>query len=100
MTNVAVGGNLALSDKVRVHLGFQTDQSPVPRAGDLIFRQVDLVSGTAGVSFTGEHFGGTIGIGYSTGESDPVQSSSPTEPVETRLRVSSIRVMYSLAARF
>ena len=100
MTNIAVGGNLSFGEMVRVHLGFQTDQSPGPRAGDVLFRQVDLISGTAGVSFTGEHFGGTIGIGYSTGESDPVQSSSPTEPVETKLRVSSIRVMYSLAARF
>jgi hypothetical protein len=100
VTNVAVGGNLSFGEMVRVHLGFQTDQSPVPRAGDMLFRQVNLVSGTAGLSFTGEHFGGTIGLGYSTGESDPVQSSSPTEPVETTLRVSSIRVIYSLAARF
>lgn len=101
VTNVAVGGNFVLNDLVRLHLGFQTDRSPVSEDGSVLFRKVDLVGGTGGVSLNGKTFTGTIGIGFSTGESEPVRSSIAGEqPTETRVRLTTLRGMYSLAIRF
>jgi hypothetical protein len=101
VTNVAVGGNFILNDLVRLHLGFQTDRSPVADQGSVLFRKIDLYSGTGGVSFNGKTFTGTIGLGFSTGESEPIRSSIGNEqPTETRIRLTTLRGMYSLAVRF
>ena len=101
VTNVALGGNLVVNDVVRLHLGFQTDRSPVSDQGSVLFRKVDFYGGTGGVSFNGKKFTGTVGLGFSTGESDPIRSSIGNErPTETRLRVTTFRGMYSLAVRF
>jgi hypothetical protein len=101
VTNWAVGGNYILSDVVRLHLGFQSDRSPVAGPGNVLFRKIDLIGGTGGVSFTGKMFSGTLGLGFSTGESDATRSSIGSEqPTETRIRVTRLRGMYSLAVRF
>jgi hypothetical protein len=101
VTNVAVGGNYVLNDLVRLHLGFQTDRSPVSEQGSVLFRKIDLYGGTGGVSFNGKKFTGTVGLGFSTGESDPIQSSVGDEPpTETRVRLTTLRGMYSLSVRF
>jgi long-subunit fatty acid transport protein len=101
VTNFALGGNYVLNDLVRLHLGFQTDHSPVSDQGSVLFRKIDFFGGTGGVSFNGKKFTGTIGFGFSTGESDPSRSSVGNErPTETRMRVTTLRGMYSLAVRF
>lgn len=101
VTNLAVGGNFVVNDMVRLHLGLQTDRSPVADQGSVLFRKVDLYGGTGGASFNGKMFTGTIGFGFSSGVSDPTRSSVGNEqPTETRLRVTTFRGMYSLAVRF
>ena len=64
VTNVAVGGNHALTKVIRVHAGYATDQSPVASATGSMFRQVDLWHATGGVSFTSRRLSGSIGVGY------------------------------------
>ena len=100
--NVALGGNYEMSETWRLHFGFNTDSSPVEDPEHSIFRQVNSVGGTAGVSYQGETFGGTLGLGYSTGQSDPIGElpSGDLPAVETRLKVSTFRAMYSFSARF
>jgi long-subunit fatty acid transport protein len=101
VTNFAVGGNYVLNDVVRLHLGFQTDRSPVGDAGSVLFRKIDLYGGTGGVSFNSKRFTGTLGLGYFTGESDPIESSVASEPTtQSRIRLTTLRGMYSLSVRF
>ena len=101
VTNWSVGGNYILSDVVRLHLGFQSDGSPVAGAGNVLFRKIDLIGGTGGVSFTGKMFSGTLGLGFSTGESTQIPSSIGDEqPTESKIRVTRLRGMYSLAIKF
>jgi len=102
VTNIAVGGNYAWTDALRLHLGITSDSSPVADPQRSAFRKVNLVGGTAGASYQGTTFGGSLGFGYSTGQSDPIASLAGTAapPVETRLKVSTFRVMYSFTARF
>jgi long-subunit fatty acid transport protein len=102
VTNVALGGNYEMSPTWRLHFGFNTDSSPVEDPENSIFRQVNSVGGTAGVSYQGETFGGTLGLGYSTGDSDPIGElpSGDLPAVETRLKVNTFRAMYSFSARF
>ena len=56
VTNLAIGGNYSFSDSFRLHLGFFTDNSPVGNPGESIFRTVDLMGLSGGVSF-GRAFG-------------------------------------------
>ncbi|MGH7725853.1 MAG: OmpP1/FadL family transporter [Candidatus Eiseniibacteriota bacterium] len=100
--NFAIGGNYALSQTLRLHLGVNTDNSPTASADNRVFRKLDLLGGTLGISYTGPSFGGSLGFGYSSGESDPVEHAAglPTGSLETRLHVSTFRAMYAFSARF
>ena len=102
VTNFAVGGNYVVSDELQLHLGFNTDGSPVEDPDRSMFRKVNLIGGTAGLSYQGPTFGATIGVGYSAGSSDPIEQlpGFGTPPVETRLKVSTFRGLYSFSARF
>jgi hypothetical protein len=101
VTNLALGGNYALSDVFRLHLGIHTDSSPVADEESSLYRKIHLIGGTAGVSFTAKNYGGSLGLGYSAGRSDPIPSLAglTANEIETRLRVSTFRVMYSFTAR-
>lgn len=102
VTNFALGGNWAWTEALRLHFGVSTDRSPVADPERSAFRKVHMVGGTAGVSYQGPRFGGSLGLGYSTGQSDPIESLAGTAapPVETRLKISTFRAMYSFTARF
>jgi long-subunit fatty acid transport protein len=98
VTNFALGGNYGLSDAVRLHFGFNTDSSPVDDPNRSMYRKVDLMGGTAGVSYQGTTFGASLGLGYSAGNSDPISQIAGLSG--TRLEVSTFRAMYSFSARF
>ena len=66
VVDVAVGGNWAVNDALRLHGGLYACPSPVASGSDLI-RQMDLYGIRAGLSFRGERFSGSIGLGYETG---------------------------------
>jgi hypothetical protein len=102
VVNVAVGGNYAWTKALLIHLGVTTDNSPVADPERSAFRKVHLVGGTAGVSYQGESFGGSLGLGYSAGSSDPIEmiAADGAPPVETRIKVRTFRAMYSFTARF
>jgi len=102
VTNVAVGGNHALTKVIRVHAGYATDQSPVASATGSMFRQVDLWHATGGVSFTSRRLGGSIGVGYSRGAGNrsTFGGASASESVSTQLRVRTLSVLYALTIGF
>jgi len=102
VTNFAVGGNYGISEALRIHAGIHTDSSPVDDPARSMFRKVNLVGGTAGISYSGTTFGASLGLGYSAGHSDPIEQVAGFAPssVETRLKVSTFRAMYSFSARF
>ncbi len=102
VTNFALGGNYEFSNTLRFHFGVHSDQSPVEDPATSIFRQVNLVGGTTGLSYQGTTFGASIGLGYSAGSSDPIPvfPGFSTNPVETEFKVSTFRATYSFSARF
>lgn len=102
VTNVAVGGNYRISEHVRLHTGFYTDQSPVADAASSFFWKVDQIGWTGGASWQGTRFAGTLGLGYSSGESDSHLATDPTTGLtaETKLKVTSLRVAYALSFTF
>jgi long-subunit fatty acid transport protein len=98
VTNFALGGNYGLSETWRLHFGVNSDSSPVEDPNTSMFRKVNLMGGTAGVSYQGATFGASLGFGYSAGSSDPVTQFAGLEG--TRLEISTFRAMYSFSARF
>ena len=69
VTNVAIGGNYSFSDSFRLHVGFFTDNSPVANPETSIFRTVDLMGLSGGVSFGGR-LSGSLGFSTSWGTTD------------------------------
>lgn len=102
VVNFAVGGNYRLTETVRVHAGVNSDGSPVADPETSLFRQVDLLGFSTGVSLTRRQFSGALGLGYSIGESDPLQAFSDLngQPVETTLKVQSFRVSFAVTFTF
>jgi long-subunit fatty acid transport protein len=102
VVNVSVGGNVQVSPAVRIHAGFNTDESPVDDPETSVFRRVNLVAFSSGVSFTVSQFSGALGFGYSTGESDAITivRDQNGEPLSTTLRVKSFRISYAVAFTF
>jgi long-subunit fatty acid transport protein len=102
VVNVSVGGNYRLNDRFRLHAGFNADQSPVADPETSIFRRVDLVGFSTGVSLTMSQFSGALGLGYSSGESDPVTVFVDNEgnPFKTSMSVRSYRVSFAVSFKF
>ncbi len=99
IVNFAVGAQYQLSKQWRLHAGVNSDQSPLSGT-DEIFRNVNIIGGTAGVSFTGAHLSGSLGVGFQTGRSPPTPVGSGSDVAETRLKVTSIQLLYALAYSF
>jgi hypothetical protein len=103
VVNLAVGGRYQLTEARTwtLHGGYATDRSPVGDA-DTAFSKVNLQHVTVGVSGRTSIFLGSVGLRYSTGRSDPI-GLGPTadgSTFETRFKVSSIGIVYSLALLF
>ena len=98
VVNVAIGGSRPISRKVRVHVGFSTDQSPVNGASQL-FRQVNLKRFTAGFSLTGARLSGSLGFGYSAGSGtrQTLGSTEGGQQTTTRLNVKAANLLFALS---
>lgn len=99
IVNFAVGAQYPLSKQWELHAGFNSDQSPLQGTNE-IFRNVNIIGGTAGVSFTGAHLSGSLGFGFQTGRSPPTPVGSDSEVADTRLKVTSIQLLYAIAYSF
>ena len=98
VVNFAIGGSRPISQKVRVHAGFSTDQSPVDQSLSM-FRQVNLKRFTAGFSLQGARLSGSLGLGFSTG-SGTRQTLGSTEggaQTTTRLNVKTANLLFALS---
>jgi hypothetical protein len=98
VVNVAVGGSYALTkNKVwTLHLGFNTDFSPVGEA-DNYFSKVDLYGATAGISGSVEGFTAALGFNYQWGDANDVPLA---DILDSDISVSSWAIIYSVAYRF
>lgn len=102
VTNVAVGGNYPLSEKVRVHAGFFTDSSPVKDAATSIYRKVDLVGGSLGLSLKFGALSGSLGMTGSSGTSEKRSAGTTLGGVltESEVKVSNFTLLYALSYAF
>lgn len=99
IVNFAVGARYPLSRQWELHAGVNSDQSPLPGTNE-IFRNVNIIGATAGVSFTAAHLSGSVGFGFQTGRSPPTPVGSGSELAETRLKVTAVQLLYSIAYAF
>jgi hypothetical protein len=103
VVNVAVGGRYQLTaDRTwTLHGGYATDRSPVGD-NDTAFTRVNLQHVTVGLSGRTTMFLGSLGLRYSTGRSGPVGLGPLPDgsTFDTRFRVSSVGLVYSLALLF
>lgn len=102
ITNIAIGGNYPLSDKVRAHAGFFTDNSPVGNAATSIYRKVDLVGGSLGVSLKFGALSGSLGVTGSSGTSEKRSAGTTLGgvPTVTEVKVSTFTALYALSYAF
>lgn len=99
IVNFAIGANYPLSQRWQVHAGFNSDQSPLANTNE-IFRTVSLYGGTAGVSLTASHLSGSVGLGFQTGNSPPTPVGIAAQVRETRLKVTTVQLLYAIAYSF
>lgn len=102
VVNVAISGNYPLSNAWRVHLGFFTDRSPVKDQANSMFRSVDLVGLSTGVSFGFEHLSGSLGVMWSGGTTDEreIGPSLGGATAVTRIKVQTFNLLYALSYKF
>jgi long-subunit fatty acid transport protein len=100
--NVALGGHYTLDESWSLHGGFYTDAAPVAPAPAQLFRSVDLYGATIGAKLKGDHLSGSLGVGFSWGDSDNFMLGAPGAEgtVTTRLSIRSINLLYAIAYRF
>ena len=103
VVNVAVGGryHLTADGAWALHGGYATDRSPVG-ANDTAFTKVNLQKLTVGVSARTSMFLGSLGLQYLNGQSDSLTLGTAPDgaTIDTRFKVSSLGVVYSLAVLF
>ncbi len=101
VTNLAIGGNYAFSDSFRLHLGFFTDNSPVGNPGESIFRTVDLMGLSGGVSFGGR-LSGSLGLSSSWGTTED-RVVGPTlggQISSTKVSIQTFNLHYAISYAF
>jgi long-subunit fatty acid transport protein len=100
--NVAVGGRYNLDEAWSFHGGFYTDVAPVSPVGEDLFRRVNLYGVTAGAKLKGDHLSGSLGLGFSWGNSQPFTVGQTPEgaPVVTTFKIRSVSLLYAISYRF
>jgi long-subunit fatty acid transport protein len=100
--NVAVGGRYNLDEAWSFHGGFYTDVAPVSPVGEDLFRRVNLYGATAGAKLKGDHLSGSLGLGFSWGNSQPFTVGQTPEgaPVVTTFKIRSVSLLYAISYRF
>ena len=99
IVNIFLGASMPVSQNWRVHLGFSTDQSPLTDT-ETIFREVNLIGGTAGVSFRISRVSGALGLGFQSGKSPTTTVGVEPTVIDTKLTVKTFQLLYSLAVTF
>lgn len=84
------------------HAGFYSDAVPVAPAGSNLFRSVNLYGATTGAKLKGAHLSGSVGLGFSWGDSNDFLLGTPGDPgaVTTRLSIRSVSLLYAIAYTF
>jgi hypothetical protein len=101
--NVAIGGHVRLKEggAWTVHGGYATDRSPVG-ADDTLFTRVNMQVVTAGISGQAKIVLASAGVRYQTGTTDEIvlRQLLDGQQVRTRLKISNLGLVYSVAVRF
>jgi long-subunit fatty acid transport protein len=100
--NVAAGGHYKLDESWSFHGGFYTDFAPTDPQATELFRTVNLFGATLGAKLKGSHLSGSLGLGFSWGDSDNFPLGAPGGPgvVTTRLSIRSVSLLYAIAYSF
>jgi hypothetical protein len=99
VVNLAAGMRVPLTGNWQLHVGLNSDQSPLPGPNEF-FRSVTFVGGTAGLSFAVGSLSGAVGLGFQTGASPTSTISVPAGTVDINLTVKTFQLLYSLAYTF
>ena len=97
--NLAFGMRVPLTRSWQLHVGVNSDQSPLDNPDEL-FRQVTFVGGTAGLSFAVGSLSGAVGLGFQTGAAPTTALSIPPTTVNIGLTVKTFQLLYSIAYTF
>ena len=97
--NLAFGMRVPLTRSWQLHVGVNSDQSPLSDP-DQLFRQVTFVGGTAGLSFAVGSLSGALGLGFQTGAAPTTQITIPPTTVDIGLTVKTFQLLYSVAYTF
>jgi hypothetical protein len=103
VTNIAIGGQVRLKDggSWTVHGGYATDRSPVG-TDDTLFTRVNMQVVTAGISGQAKFVLGSVGVRYQAGTTDEIvlRQLQNGQQLATRLKISNLGLVYSVAVRF
>lgn len=100
--NLAFGTHYAVSKGFQIHAGFFTDDSPIENPAATIFRSVDLKGASAGVSFTGSHLSGSLGVSGSWGTTEDRQIGPSIGGLQTTtaIKIRTFNLMYAISYAF
>jgi hypothetical protein len=103
VVDIMVGGRYLIRErgKLTAHGGFATANSPVGTA-DGVFKEVNLIRLSGGISGSTEHLTFAGGFSYQSGTSPtyPVFTSQVGQAVNTTIDVSGFAFLYSVGVRF
>jgi hypothetical protein len=103
VTIIAIGGQVRLKEggAWTVHGGKATDRSPVG-ADDTVFTRVNTQVVIAGISGKAKLALGSIGVRYQVGSTDEIvlRQIQSGQQFGTRLKISNLGLVYSVAVRF
>ena len=100
--NLAAGGHYRLDDSWSFHAGIYTDAAPAGLTQYDLFRTVNFFGATLGAKLRGDHLAGSLGLGFSWGDSKnfPVGTQGDPEAVTTRLSIRSLSLLYAISYTF
>ena len=103
VTNIAIGGQWLLREggSWTVHGGYATDRSPVG-TDDTLFTRVNMQVVTAGLSGRAKFVLASVGVRYQAGTTDEIllRQMQNGQQLGTRLKISNLGLVYSVAVRF
>jgi long-subunit fatty acid transport protein len=100
--NVAAGGHYRLDDAWSFHAGIYTDAAPVALTERNLFRTVNFYGVTLGAKLRGDHLAGSLGLGFSWGDSEnfPLGTQGDPDAAATRLSIRSVSLLYAVTYTF
>jgi len=97
--NVAIGGRVPLTKALALHVGFNSDESPLSGTNE-VFRKVNMIGGTVGLSLTGAKLSGSLGLGFQSGTSPETDIGIPPFIRQTKVTVNTFQLLYSISYAF